>query len=119
MTGNTQTFSRSGRRISDKPERLKIKTHGKDSFSIGRQEVDLRYIEQLVDTEQTACLGLLLKYAVEHLIDGKRTLSEIAEYLIRELDRKSFAFLNNGSISCGYALPRPQEIYSCFNRFRR
>ncbi|WP_274421182.1 ABC-ATPase domain-containing protein [Blautia sp. XA-2221] len=119
MTGNTQTFSRSGRRISDKPERLKIKTHGKDSFSIGRQEVDLRYIEQLVDTEQTACLGLLLKYAVEHLIDGKRTLSEIAEYLIRELDRQGFAFLNNGSISCGYALPRPQEIYSCFNRFRR
>ena len=119
MTSSTQTSPRPGRRTSDRPERLKIKTHGKDGFSIGHQEVDLRYIEQLVDTEQTACLGLLLKYAIEHLIDGKRTLPEITEYLIEELNRKGFAFLNNGTISCGYALPRSQEIYSCFNRFRR
>lgn len=119
MTCDVQTSPRPGRRPTDRPERLKVKTHGKDGFSIGHQEVDLRYIEQLVDTEQTACLGLLLKYAIEHLIDGKRTLPEIAEYLIEELNRKGFAFLNNGTISCGYALPRPQEIYSCFNRFRR
>lgn len=119
MTGGVQSSPRPGRRPPDKPERLKIKTHGKDGFSIGHQEVDLRYIEQLVDTEQTACLGLLLKYAVEHLIDGKRTLPEIAEYLIEELNQKGFSFLSSGTISCGYALPRPQEIYSCFNRFRR
>ena len=119
MTGGVQSSPRPGRRPPVKPERLKIKTHGKDGFSIGHQEVDLRYIEQLVDTEQTACLGLLLKYAVEHLIDGKRTLPEIAEYLIEELNQKGFSFLNSGTISCGYALPRPQEIYSCFNRFRR
>ena len=37
--------------------------------------MDLRYIEQIVDTEQTASLSMLLKYAAEHLIDGKRTLS--------------------------------------------
>ena len=119
MTGGVQSSPRPGRRAPVKPERLKIKTHGKDGFSIGHQEVDLRYIEQLVDTEQTACLGLLLKYAVEHLIDGKRTLPEIAEYLIEELNQKGFSFLSSGTISCGYALPRPQEIYSCFNRFRR
>ena len=119
MTGGVQSSPRPGRRPPVKPERLKIKTHGKDGFSIGHQEVDLRYIEQLVDTEQTACLGLLLKYAVEHLIDGKRTLPEIAEYLIEELNQKGFSFLSSGTISCGYALPRPQEIYSCFNRFRR
>ena len=119
MTSSTQTSPRPGRRTSDRPERLKIKTHGKTAFPLDTREVDLRYIEQLVDTEQTACLGLLLKYAIEHLIDGKRTLPEITEYLIEELNRKGFAFLNNGTISCGYALPRPQEIYSCFNRFRR
>ena len=106
MTGGVQSSPRPGRRAPVKPERLKIKTHGKDGFSIGHQEVDLRYIEQLVDTEQTACLGLLLKYAVEHLIDGKRTLPEIAEYLIEELNQKGFSFLSSGTISCGYALPQ-------------
>lgn len=38
---------------------------GTDGFAIGKQTVDLRYLEQLIDSEQTACLGMLLKYAVE------------------------------------------------------
>lgn len=120
MTKAASTTPGSGRRDSDRPDRLKTKVHGKDGFSIGRQEVDLRYIEQIVDTEQTASLSLLLKYAAEHLIDGKRTLPEIAEYLIRELNQKGLVFFSGGSyIPCGYAMPRAQEIYSCLNRYRR
>lgn len=120
MTKAASAAPRSPRRDSDRPDRLKTKTHGKDGFSIGRQDVDLRYIEQIVDTEQTASLSLLLKYAVEHLIDGKRTLPEIVKYLIKELDQKGLGFFSNNSyISCGYASPRAQEIYSCFNRYRR
>ncbi len=68
-------------KAQDKPERLKVKVHGRDGFSIGKQEVDLRYVEQLIDSEQTGALGALLKYAVEKLIDGKRTLPEIVELL--------------------------------------
>lgn len=111
---------RTGAVRADEPERLKIKVHGKDGFSLGKQEVDLRYIEQLIDSEQTAALGLLLKYAVEHLIDGRRTLPEIADYLQTQLEKKGLSFFSEGSyIPCGYAIPRLQEIYSCFNRFRR
>ena len=85
-----------------------------------RQEVDLRYVEQVIDPEQTATLSLLLKYAIEHMIDGKKTLTEIVEHLVRELDEKGFSFLYDSSyMPCGYALPRVQEIYSCFNRYRR
>ena len=120
MTKAASAAPRSPRRDSDRPDRLKTKTHGKNGFSIGRQDVDLRYIEQIVDTEQTASLSILLKYAVEHLIDGKRTLPEIVEYLIKELNQKGMGFFSNNSyISCGYASPRAQEIYSCFNRYRR
>ena len=101
-------------------ERLKLKVHGKDGFSLDKQEIDLRYIEQLVDSEQTAALGLLLKYAVEHLIDGKRTLPEIVRELNDRLAEKGLAFFADGSyIPCGYAIPRLQEIFSCFNRYRR
>lgn len=103
----------------DKPERLKVKVHGKDGFSIGKQDVDLRYIEQLIDSEQTQALGGLLKYAVEKLIDGKRTLPEIVEFLCDRLEKEGLSFLAEGYISCGYAVPRRQEIYACFNRYRR
>ena len=102
-----------------KSERLKVKVHGKDGFSIGKQDVDLRYIEQLIDSEQTQALGGLLKYAVEKLIDGKRTLPEIVEILCDRLEKEGLSFLAEGYISCGYAVPRRQEIYACFNRYRR
>lgn len=101
-------------------ERLKVKVMGRDGFALGKQNVDLRYIEQLIDTEQTAALGLLLKYAVEKLVDGKRTLPEIAEYIIAQLKKQGLSFFAEGSyIPGGYAMPRVQEIYACLNRYRR
>ena len=106
-------------KAQEKPERLKVKGHGKDGFSIGKQDVDLRYIEQLIDAEQTQTLGALLKYAVEKLIDGKKTLPQIVELLCGKLEKEGLSFLAEGYISCGYAVPRRQEIYACFNRYRR
>lgn len=102
-----------------KPERLKTRISGTDGFSLGRQEIDLRYTEQLIDAEQTAALGLLLKYAVEHLADGRRTLPEIVQYLWKNISLHGLSFFTeNQKISCGYATPRIQEIYACLNRYR-
>ena len=102
-----------------KPERLKTRISGTDGFSLGRQEIDLRYTEQLIDTEQTAALSLLLKYAVEHLADGRRTLPEIVRFLWKNLSLHGLSFFaENQKLSCGYAIPRIQEIYACLNRYR-
>lgn len=102
-----------------RPERLKTRISGTDSFSLGRQEIDLRYTEQLIDAEQTAALGLLLKYAVEHLADSRRTLPEIVQFLWKNLSSHGLSFFTeNQKISCGYAIPRIQEIYACLNRYR-
>lgn len=99
---------------------FKMKCHGKDSFSIGKDTVDLRYIEQLTDKEHTAALGELLRYAQEYLVDGKRTISEIISVLQNKIEKDGFsAFFGNSYIPCGLAVPRIQEIFSCFNRYRR
>ena len=104
----------------DAYKELKLKTHSKDSFSIGKETVDLRYIEQLADQEQTAALGELLKYAREHLIDNKKTVSQIVEALETKLETQGLGSVCSSSyIPCGLARPRKQEIYSCFNRYRR
>ena len=110
---------RSGAVRKNAPELLKLKRLGADSFAIGKQTVDLRYQEQLIDGEQTAALGLLLKYAVEHLVDGKRTITEIVELLQKKLEEEGMqAVAERGEISGGYVVPRKQEIYACFNRYR-
>ena len=104
----------------DAYKELKLKKQGKDSFSIGKENVDLRYIEQLVDSEQTAALGELLRYAREHLIYNKKTVSQVIELLEEKLKKEGLAGICSSSYTpCGLAMPRRQEIYSCFNRYRR
>lgn len=98
---------------------LKIKVQGKDSFSIGKETVDLRYVEQLEDAEQTASLGKILLCCLEDWTDGRRTLCEIADKLDRIIGENGMEGLFPGSPVCGYSMVRRQEIFACLNRFRR
>lgn len=99
--------------------RIKIKTMGKDGVQLNHETVDLRYVEQLADYEQLTCLGYLLKYMEENVLDGKRTVREIVRELTEDLEKDGFEAISGGSYVTGnLALPRQQEIYACINRYR-
>lgn len=104
-------------------ERLKIKRLGKTAFSIGKENLDLRYVEQLVDEEQTQTLAYLLRYAKEHYDDirnriGNDDIVSIVKALENILNKKGFAGIcDNGNVPSGFAMPRVQEIFACFNRY--
>lgn len=103
-----------------KNDRIKIKTQGKDSIIINKDTVDLRYVEQLTDTEQLGTLGQLMKYAQLNLFDNRRTLGDVAEELGKILDEKGISAVCGGNyVPGGYAMPRKQEIYACLNRYRQ
>lgn len=55
-------------RMFQEDNRLKMKTMGRDSISINREVIDVRYVEQLMDTEQLAALGYMLKYMQIHFL---------------------------------------------------
>lgn len=100
-------------------DRIKMKTLGKDAFSINRDTVDLRYVEQLVDSEQTTALSYLLKYAQLHYCDGRRDLRKVVEELMYLIQRKGLEALADSSyLSANLAVPRAQEVFACFNRYR-
>lgn len=99
--------------------RIKIKSMGRDTISINRSSIDLRYLEQLADHEQTAALGYLLKYAEAHLFDGQKTIQTVVSELLSLIEKKGLAALFEGSyVSSDLALPRKEEIYGCLNRYR-
>ena len=107
-------------RTSPKNGRNKIKTLGKDAFQINKETVDLRYAEQICDSEQTTALAYALLYAQLHLIDGKRDLCQIAEELLALINDKGLAaILDSGYVKSNLAMPRRQEIHAAFNRFRK
>ena len=99
-------------------ERIKTKTFGCEELQINKDTIDLRQVEQLVDPEQLNALAHCMIYAQKHLMNGRKTLQQIAEELEAFLDRASLEGLcERGSIS-SMARPRKQEIVACFNRFR-
>ena len=99
-------------------DRIKLKVHGRDGFGIDREEVDIRYLEQLADSEQTAALAHIVRYAVKDLIDGKRTIREILKALEDMLDEAGPEKLCGQYPFCGLARPRRQEIAGTLNRCR-
>ena len=102
-----------------KGERVKLKTMGRDGVSLNRESVDLRAVEQLTDAEQTAALGYSLLYAQRCLMDGKKSVRQLAGELERLLEQRGLAALceSPGNIAA-LARPRKQEILACLNRYR-
>ena len=100
-------------------DRIKLKNLGLDGLLINRENIDLRYLEQLADSEQTAALGYCLIYAERHLMDGRRTLQEIVDELEKLMDEKGlWAITESRAAVPSAARPRRQEIFGCFDRFR-
>ena len=103
----------------EREERIKTKVMGTDGFSIEHNIVDLRYVEQITDSEQVTSLGYCVKYAQRHLLDGTRTLQEVVAMLEKKIEKESLAALCESTSSvANLARPRTQEIFACFDRYR-
>ena len=103
-----------------KDDRIKIKTMGTSELMLARENVELRYLEQLKDQEQTAALAFILKYAQLKLLDGKKTIKQLGDFIENQLDRDGLESLfERGDISSSLARPRKQEILACVNRYRK
>lgn len=99
-------------------EHEKLKVMGRESLMLGKEQLDLRYLEQLADREQTQTLGYLLKYAKEQYSGKTADLTALMESLIRKLEKEGIGSVSGQKeIPAGMAMPRRQEIYACFNRF--
>jgi len=101
-------------------ERIKMKTMGLDGFSINRETVDMRYVEQLVDSEQLTALSHMIRHMKCRLFDGRKTVRQAVEALYEEVAKNGFAAFCPGreSLPGNLAMPRRQELYAALNRCR-
>ena len=100
-------------------DRIKIKGMGKDAVSVDKDTVELRYVEQLADSEQAMALGYMLKYAKQHLFNGKNTMQQAVDAIEHIIEEKGIgAVCESRYLSSNLAVPRRQEIFACFNRCR-
>lgn len=105
--------------IESGPKGIKTKTLGKDGLSINRENIDLRAVEQIVDTEQLNTIGSIMKYVENNLMGKNLTLIEITNKVINEINNN---LINIDNTKGGYgslATVRKQELISAYNRFRK
>lgn len=103
-----------------KEDRVKLKAMGTSELMLCRECVELRYLEQLKDQEQTLALAYLLRYVEKKLFDGKKSLEEIGMLLEKQLREQGMESLfDRGETIASLARPRKQEIMACINRYRR
>ncbi len=98
-------------------ERIKTKVMSTDGFSLNHDTVDLRYVEQLIDSEQTAALAKMMKYVLTHL-SGTVSVDRLAKMLAHQIEQDGLEPFMDGYGYCGLAMPRVQEIYAMLNRDR-
>lgn len=105
--------------VEKKHGQIKIKQFGNNGFSIGRTEVDLKYLEQLTDVEQTTTLGHCLKMLVAEMEKKPQNMDELVDNLWKKIQFKGFsALFEEKYLPVDLAQVRKIDIYMCVNRYR-
>ena len=108
-------------------KQVAIEARAVDGLDFGRQRVDLRAVEQLVEPSQTRAVGYALYLLKQHILDGKLTLAEALDKLERLLDENGLDILSPAWWKSGrarethpgnFARPRRFEIAAALNRLR-
>lgn len=107
------------RKADRKKGQIKIKQYGRDGFSIGKENVDLKYVEQIMDYEQVTTLSYCLKELIEQMELKGTDAGTAVEKLWLQIHEKGLASLCPGSyLPVSMANVRKQDIFACLNRYR-
>ncbi len=98
--------------------KVKVRGSGTDSVSLNHESVELRFVEQVVDNEQTNLLGALLRTLEEKKFNGKAPLTQCVEELYQNLMKQGFAAATGSSVPGNLAMVRRQELWAMVNRYR-
>ena len=102
--------------------RVKVDARGRDRIAFGREEIDLRAVEQILDASQTRAIALALAVARERFMGPETSLEACLDRLEALIDRDGLEALDpfgaRGEHPGSLARPRRLEIAAAINRFR-
>lgn len=101
-----------------KERATKLKTMGTDGFQINKETVDLRYLEQITDSEQMMAIAKLLDAILKKYAGKQMRLSKVLDQIMADLEEKGFAGIPGGPGLSDMAMPRRYEVAGCVNRYR-
>lgn len=101
------------------PERVKVKVFSGIEVVVGTIGSDMRYVDQLVDAEQTRTLAHIVRWSLEGDLFARSTVAQIVAAAMAQIEEGGLCSIcDSKGDECGYAMPRKQEIFACLNRLR-
>ncbi|MDN5604113.1 MAG: ATPase, partial [Kocuria sp.] len=92
---------------------------GLGTIQVGREDIDVAYLAQLVDPSQTSAIAQCIE-AVSRELDGQLGLVDAVERVWRRIREHGLDGLAGGGRPRGdLAMPRPQEIHGAISRYRK
>ena len=96
---------------------VKLKVRDVDEVVFGTEEIDLSAVEQIVETGQLRAIAEAMVYAKRQFINGQRTLPEILNHVMADIESQGLDILTNlpqGDL----VLFRRFELAAALNRLR-
>ncbi|MEG4074894.1 ABC-ATPase domain-containing protein [Microcoleus sp. Pol14C2] len=86
---------------------VRVKVRDVDELAFGTEDIDLGAVEQIVDSGQLRAIAAAMVYAKQQYMDGKRTLSEIIDFVMADIEAQGMDILS----------PFPEGDFAMFRRF--
>jgi predicted ABC-class ATPase len=96
---------------------VKIDVKGLRTILYGTTNIDLSYLEQLVDMSQTRAIGLMIHYYAERYLESAPSLKEGMELVMQAVQEKGLDCLLPYTVG-NLAMPRAFEVSGAINRMR-
>ena len=96
---------------------VKIDAKGLRTILYGTTNIDLSYLEQLVDRSQTRAIGLMIHYYAERYLERAPSLKEGVELVMQAVLDKELDCLLPYTVG-NLAMPRSFELSGAINRMR-
>jgi predicted ABC-class ATPase len=97
---------------------VKIDAQGVKTIRYGQYDIDISYLEQLVDVAQTRSIGLAIHYYARHYAkQGNLSLQQGLQALMQDIQQKGIDILSQYKVG-NLAEPRLFEIAAAINRIR-
>ncbi|RLB11309.1 MAG: ATPase, partial [Deltaproteobacteria bacterium] len=105
-----------------KKGKIKIDVKDLDKIVYGKETIELRGVEQIVDLNQTRAIGMAIYLASKRFMDNKSTLKEVLKDLDDCINKKGLdildPFYKEEKHPGSFARPRIFEIAAAINRLR-
>jgi len=96
---------------------VKINAKGLRTILYGTTNINLSYLEQLVDMSQTRTIGLMIHFYAERYLESAQSLKEGMEMVMQAVQEKGLDCLLPYTVG-NLAMPRPFELSAAINRMR-